>query len=208
MSNVYRLLTKLTLNRRFAQDFLDAPEPCCALSVIEERKQVLPLVAFRPGVVLPYGVTEQGFDFGHSVLGGDSYEIVHFAFKFRGFCTYNVLVNPSDPVAREVIRHLVEHRCYVVLAVDPDQHVAAFKAGVGEVTLSGLIDHYPRIARSITSRATYGRVLAQFRRRPQPSGQMLNWACRSELSYLDLTTDRMELSPAPMPESSDGVSVQ
>ena len=71
MSNVYRLLTKLTLNRWFAQDFLDAPEPCCALSVIEERKQVLPLVAFRPGVVLPYGVTEQGFDFGHSVLGGE-----------------------------------------------------------------------------------------------------------------------------------------
>lgn len=82
MSNVYRLLTKLTLNRRFAQDFLDAPpEPCCALSVIEEREQVLPLVALRPGVVLPYGVTEQGFDFGHSVLGGDSYEIVHFAFS-------------------------------------------------------------------------------------------------------------------------------
>jgi len=95
-----------------------------------------------------------------------------------------------------------------VLAADPDQHVTAFKAGVGEVTLSGLMDHYPRIARSITSRATYGRVLAQFRRRTQPSGQMLNCACRSELSYLDLTTDRMELSPAPMPESSDGVSVQ
>ena len=170
MSKVYRLLTKLTLNRRFAQDFLDAPpEPCCALSVIEEREQVLPLVAFRPGVVLPYGVAEQGFDFGHSVLGGDSYEIVHFAFKFRGFCTYDVLVNPSDPVVREVIRHLVEHRCYVVLAVDPDQHVAAFKAGVGEVTCPALsITTRVSHAQSPAGRHTAGcsRNFAGGRRRP------------------------------------------
>jgi len=100
MSNVYRLLPKLTLNRRFAQDFLDAPEPCCVLSVIEEREQVLPLVVLRPGVVLPYGVTEQGFDFGHSVLGGDSYEIVHFAFKFRGFGTWSSIaaISCSPPI--------------------------------------------------------------------------------------------------------------
>ena len=44
----------------------------------------------------------------------------------------------------------------------------------GEVKLFGLIDHYPRVARSITNSATYDQVLAQFRRRPQPSGQILD----------------------------------
>ncbi len=80
MSNVRRLLPKLTLNRHFVEDFLGVPEPCCALGLIEERKQVLPLVALRPGCALPNDVSTHGFDFGHSVLGTDRFEVMHFAF--------------------------------------------------------------------------------------------------------------------------------
>jgi hypothetical protein len=38
--------------------------------------------------------------------------------------------------------------------------------------------------------------LAQFRRRPYPAGQVLNWVCRENIEYLDLTQDRLEMNPA------------
>jgi hypothetical protein len=123
VSNVYPLLPKLALNRRFVRDFLDAAEPCCALGVIEERKQASPLLALRPGVVLPDHCTEHGFELGHSVLGDSKYEIVHFAFEFGGFATYNVLLNPSDPLVRAVLWRMVDQGCYFVLAIGPDQQV-------------------------------------------------------------------------------------
>jgi hypothetical protein len=34
-----------------------------------------------------------------------------------------------------------------------------------------------------------------FRRRPDPPGQVLNWVCRDNLSYLDLTQNRLEMDP-------------
>jgi hypothetical protein len=207
MTNIYSLLPKLTLNGRFVQGFLDAPEPCCAVGVIEERKQVLPLLALRPGVTLPDHITAHGFEFGHSVLGDNDYEIVRFSFEFRGFATYHVLLNPNDPAVCEILRRMVELRSYFIIAIDPDQHVTAFRADVGEAILTGLIDHLPRLIRSTTSGALYDKVLAQFRRRPEPPGHVLEWVCHGDLSYLDLTKDRMELSPTPMPESNDRVAL-
>jgi hypothetical protein len=41
----------------------------------------------------------------------------------------------------------------------------------------------------------YDKALAQFRRRPEPPGQMLGWVCRGDPSYLDLANDRMDLMP-------------
>jgi len=207
MTNIYPLLPKLMLNKRFVQDFLDASEPCCAVGVIEERKQVSPLLALRPGVTLPDHVFVRGFEFGHSVLGDNNYEIVQFAFEFRGFATYHVLLNPNDPAVCEILRRMVEQRCYFIIAINPDQHVTTFRADVGEAVLTGLIDHLPRLMRSTTSGARYDKVLAQFRRRPEPPGHVLEWVCHGDRSYLDLTTNRMELTPTPMPKSSDGAAL-
>jgi hypothetical protein len=39
--------------------------------------------------------------------------------------------------------------------------------------------------------------LAQFRARPNPPGQLLNWVCRDQAAALDLASDRLELAPAP-----------
>ena len=207
MTNIYPLLPKLTLNRRFVHDFLDASEPCCAVGVIEERKQVLPLLALRPGVTLPNHITAHGFEFGHSVLGDNDYEIVQFAFEFRGFATYHVLLNPNDPAVCEILLRMVEQRSYFIIAIDSDQLVTTFRADFGEATLTGLINQLPRLMRSTTSGARYNKVLAQFRRRPEPPGHVLEWVCHGDLSYLDLTKDRMELTPTPMPKSSDGAAL-
>jgi hypothetical protein len=41
-----------------------------------------------------------------------------------------------------------------------------------------------------------GAIWAQVeQRRPDPPGQVLNWVCRDNLSYLDLTQNRLEMDP-------------
>ena len=104
MRNVYPLLPKLTVNRQFIHDFVAARTPCFALSMIEERKQKLALLALRPREIIPPEIMEPGFNFGNSLLGNDHFEVVHFAFEFYGFGTYNVLVNPNNPLVLTVLR--------------------------------------------------------------------------------------------------------
>ena len=55
--------------------------------------------------------------------------------------------------------------------------------------------HLRQIQGSTTTDAQYQRTPAQFRRRPDPPGQVLNWVCRDKLSYLDLTENRLEMDP-------------
>ncbi|MGH8159223.1 MAG: hypothetical protein ACREPQ_13970 [Rhodanobacter sp.] len=196
MSNVRQLLPRLTLNRDFIDEFMAQPQVCCALGVIEERQRVLPLVAIRPRCSLPLAVTEHGFTFGHSVLGTSAYEVVHFSFTFRNVGNFNVLLSPSDPIVRDVIARMVGLGSFFVLAIDPSHAVTAFLADVGEVNLAGLIDHQPRLANSSTTEAQYDHAVAQFRSRPVPPGEMLEWVCRGDLGYLDLSGRRLELTPA------------
>jgi len=177
-------------------EFMAQTEACCALGVIEERGRVLPLIALRPYCALPLAVTEQGFTFGHSVLGTSAYEVVHFAFTFRNVGNFNVLLNPSDPIVRDVLAHIVELGSFFVLAIDPSDAVTAFLADVGEAPLAGLIDHQARLASSATTPAQYDQSVAQFRVRPEPPGAMLEWVCRGDLDYLDLSGSRLELTPA------------
>lgn len=197
MSNVSRLLPKLTINGAFLHAFLDAPEPCCAVGLIEERKQVLPLLALRVGLALPDEVARKGFEFGHAVLGDNDHELVQFTFAFRGFGTFHVLLNPSDSAVREVLRRMVEQESYFILTIDPDHRVASFRADAGDVLLTGLRDHLHCLLGSTTPAARYEEVLARLRQRPRPPGRVLAWACRGDLAALDLKSDRLELSPRP-----------
>jgi hypothetical protein len=195
MSNVRRLLPKLTLNRRFAQDLLGADAPCCGIGAVEERRQLYALMVLRLGVAIPDGLSAQGFEFGHSLYGNPSFEVIHFVFEFRGFATYHVLLNPSDPLVLSAVRRMIDQDGYFILTVDPDQCVTAFRAGLGGA-LVGLIDNFPRIRQSSTTAAQYQQALIQFRRQPDPPGTVLEWVCREDPVYLDLTEDRLELAPS------------
>jgi hypothetical protein len=202
VSNVSAFLPKLTLNGRFIGDFLAETAPCFALGMVEEHKQQFAALALRPGVTIPPGIMDRGFEFGHSLLGNAEYEVVHFAFEFSGFATYNVLLNPNKPSVRAVVACMIERGGYFILAFDDDQRVTTFQADVGQQSLRGLSDNYQRIQFSTTTERQYRQALAQFNRRPDPPGQTLAWVCHEDPTYLDLTKDRMEMSPALMPEGT------
>lgn len=196
MSKVYPLLPKLAAHRQFIDDFVAATAPCFALGMIEERKQKLGLLTLRPGKSIPQQITEPGFNFGHSLLGDAHFEVVHFAFDFYDFGTYNVLVNPNNPLVRAVLDMMVGTGEYFILVIGPNQGVTAFRSEIGKEGLTGLKDNLKRIKRSTTSDAQYQQALSKFQKCPDPPGQLLNWVCRDNIGYLDIASDRLEMTPA------------
>lgn len=195
MSNVTRLLPTLAVNGQLTRDFLAAPAPCFTLGVVEERRQPRGFLALRPAEPIPSEVTAGGFDLGHAVLGTSTYEVVHFAFQFYGFATYHVLVNPSRSLVKTVLTSMVESGEYFFFAFALNRPMTAFPSEIGDATLSGLIASPQRIRASTTTEGQYKHALAQFRRHPSPSGHVLEWGCRDNLDYLDLTEDRLEMIP-------------
>ena len=195
VNNICRFLPKLTVNGQFMRDFMAEESPCFALGLVEERKQPCGFLALRPAEVIPPEISGLGFNFGHALLGTTEFEVIQFVFHFYGFETYNMLVNPNNRLVKKVLMRMVESGDYFFFAISPNQSVTAFRSEIGQKNLAGLSTNLRQIQGSTTTDAQYQRALAQFRRRPDPPGQVLNWVCRDNLSYLDLTQNRLEMDP-------------
>jgi hypothetical protein len=150
---------------------------------------------FRLDEPLPPAISDAGFRFGHSLYGSADFETVHCAFQFYGFKTYNVLVNPNNPIVQAVLATTINSGDYFFFAVS-DGCATAFRSQIGRADPAGLKTNFPRIRRSATTDAQYRRAVTSFGKNPDPSGTMLDWVCRDRLDYLDLTKDRLEMNPA------------
>lgn len=138
----------------------------------------------------------QGFRLGHVLLGTPDFEVVQFVFEFYGFQTYNVLLNPSNPIVQKVLKTIVEDGDCFIFALDLNQSVTAFRNPLEEGDPCGLKANLSRILRSKTTEAQYQDAVLQFERKPDPAGKLLHWVCRDDESYLDLSKDRLELKPS------------
>jgi hypothetical protein len=195
MSEVHPLRPRLIVNRQFIGDFISAETPCFALGLVEERNRQCGFLALRPDEAIPPHISDAGFRFGHSLFGNAAFEVVHFAFEFYGFKRYNVLVNPNNPLVKAVLTTMVESGDYFFFAIS-DGAATAFRSEIGREDLAGLKTNLPRIQRSVTTDAQYRKAVSSFERNPEPPGVLLHWACRDNVEYLDLTNDRLELTPA------------
>ena len=74
--------------------------------------------------------------------------------------------------------------------------VTTFRAEIGQDTLSQVKANLARIEQSTTTEGQYHRALSSFAKNPEPEGIQLHWVCRDNIDYLDLTKDRLELTPA------------
>jgi len=189
------LLPRLMLNRQFLEDFISAAAPCFAMGLVEEGKQTCAFLALRTAQAIPSDISRGGFNFGHSVLGTSEFEVVHLAFEFYNFQTFNVLVNPNNFLVQTVLSEMIGSGEYFFLAVSPGGSVTAFKSEVEGDNLSGIKAHLDRIKGSRTTDRQYARAVSGFAENPEPAGIMLNWVCRDNVEYLDLTGDTIELNP-------------
>ena len=196
MSNINRLLPKLTVNRPFISEFMVAEVPCFALGMVEETNRQCGLLALRPDEVIPSEISDGGFNFGHSLFGSAAFEVIHFAFEFYDFRTYNVLVNPNNPLVQAVLAKMIDGGDYFFFAFNPSGGVTTFRAEVGQEVLAHLKANLSRIKHSTTTDRQYRQALARFAENPEPEGILLDWVCQNHVEYLDLTKDSLELTPA------------
>jgi len=145
MSQMNPLLPKLTVHRQCMREFLFADIPCFALGVAEERQRPCGFLALRPHKVIPPAISNAGFRFGHALLGNAHFEVVHFAFEFYGFETYNVLINPKNPLVQTVLTTMVHSGDYVFFAINANGSATAFRSDIGQAALAGLTTNLLRI---------------------------------------------------------------
>ena len=189
------MLPALTVNRSFLYEFMDAETPCAALGLVEESRRQSGLVALHLDEDVPSEVTARGVRFGHSLLGGDSFEVIHFAFEFYGFRTWNLLINPNNPLVQAVLTRMLEDADYFFFALSADGRATTFRSQVGQDLLLYVKANLPRLEASTTTETQYDLACLSFARNPRPPGALLNWACRDKTEYLDLSMDRLELNP-------------
>ena len=127
-----------------------------------------------------------------AACGGD----IYFAFEFYGFQTYNVLINPNNPLVQAVLNRMIADEDYFFFALEATGRVTAFRAEIEQETLSQVKGNLARIEQSTTTEAQYHRALSSFAENPEPEGTLLHWVCRDNLDYLDLSKNRLELTPA------------
>ena len=197
MSNAPASLPSLIVNRSFIKEFITADTPCFALGLVEEENRQCGFLGLRPNETIPEEVSGSGFKFGNCLLGNDSYEVLHFSFEFYGFETYNVLLNPNNPLVQAVLKTMIEGGDYFFLALDSNNSRAtAFRADIEQQILIHLEANLSRLQNSTTTEQQYLQAQWRFSQNPEPQGKLLNWVCRDNLEYLDLTKDRMALTPA------------
>jgi hypothetical protein len=71
----------------------------------------------------------------------------------------------------------------------------AFRSEIGQENLAGLRTNLPRMLRSTTTETQYRKAVSAFQNNPNPPGVLLDWVCRDNVEYLDLTTDRLDMTP-------------
>jgi hypothetical protein len=196
MSAAHPIRPALVVNRSFMQAFLAAEPPCMALGMVEVQQQLCGMLALRLDEAIPPAIADRGFEFGHALFGNTRFAVLHLVFAFPGFQTYNVLINPNNLVVQAVLRTMLDDGDYFFCALQPQGHVTAFRAAIGNDVLAVLRANRARLQASTTTDAQYQQALTSFAAHPEPPGVLLAWVCRETVAALDLTTDRLTLTPA------------
>jgi hypothetical protein len=195
MSPVPPFRPALVVNRLFMQEFLAAEAPCFALGMVEERQQLCGMLALRFEQVMPAAIADGGCECGHALFGNTQFAVLHLVFAFPGFQTYNVLVNPNNPIVQEVLSTMLDDGDYFFFALNAQGHITAFRADIGSDRLAVLRANRARLQQATTTAEQYQQALTSFVAHPDPVGILLQWVCRDTVASVDLTTNRMALTP-------------
>jgi hypothetical protein len=121
--------------------------------------------------------------------------VLHFAFEFYGHATYHGLVPAGHPIIQAVIATLLETEDYFFFAINPDQTVTAFRSQLEDVDLVGLRTNQAQLGKASCTPEQYEKAVNVFTENPDPPGIVMDWVCRNNWDYLDITKYPLELTP-------------
>lgn len=122
--------------------------------------------------------------------------MIQFLFHFYGFKTYSVLVNPNNPIVRKVLTFMVKSGDYFFFELDSESKATVFRSEIAAENLAGLTTNLPRIKKSKTTKEQYEQAVSLFETRMDSPEVLVDWVCRDNIEYLDLTEDRLEMKPS------------
>ena len=192
-SNVTRLPVPLTFNELFLHSFVNEEPPCAALGLVEEAAQTRGFVAIQINESVPTRTAQSGFDFGYELLGNDRCQLIHFILKFEGFGTYDILLNPNNPLVRRVVDVMRETAQYFFFVFE-EGGVTAFQQTMGQEGLDWFNEYGNVVHTATTTPQEYERGLQ--RSTEDDSflyGEPLDWVCRENTEFLDLRANRFEV---------------
>jgi hypothetical protein len=194
-TNTSQKLLPLTLNKSFIQDFMEFKPPCFAIGLVEENNKKTGFLIMRPDKPIPSNIANQGFAFGHCLYGNSDITTIQFSFKFYDFKTYDVLVNPNNYMVKTVLNIMTENKDYFFFVLNPDNKAITFRSVMETENLAGLKDNMPKIMGANTTDDEYNKISEAFKKNSASRENILNWVCRNNIYYLDLSEDRIEINP-------------
>ena len=186
---------KLILNGLFMQDFMKSKVSSFGLGYVKEGGMKKGFLALKLTEEVPKNSTQQGFNFGHSVLELNGNPIFHFAFRFYDFKTYNGLVIPSNPIIKKVIKTMIETKDYFFFLITSDNNVTAFCSELDNQIFSNFQINLEKYQDSKCTEEDYEKAVEAYKQDPDPFGDVLEWVCRDNLDYLNLEKYPLELNP-------------
>lgn len=190
------MLPQLRINRAFMEDFSGAETPCFALGLVAVDGEQTGFLAMRPKQAIPREVLDGGFQFGHALFGTNQVVLSQFVFRFYGHTLYQALVNPAHPMVRSILATMIARGDYLFFALNPGEQVSVYRSEIGADNLAGMRDNLPMMQAATTTHDQYEQGVRAFARNPAPEGMLMNWVCRDNLDYLDLTNNAVVLGPA------------
>jgi len=189
------ILHELTVNEDFIRDFISEKTPCFSLGIIEEKGKEVGFMAIRPDVDIPLETLNQGFNFGHSLIGNQNNVLLHFAFLFYGFSRYDVLINPDNPLVKKVLSTMMDNGDYLFLSIAKDLSVTTFREQINQGDFVEIKSNFSKIQNSKTTNSKYLELVSTYRKNIEPGVILMDWVCYENIDYMDLTKNRILMNP-------------
>ncbi len=90
---------------------------------------------------------------------------------------------------------MIETKDYFFFAINPDQTVTAFRSKLEHSDLAGIETNQKNFKKANCTTEQYEKAFNAFSKNPDPPGQVMEWVCRDNPDYLNLTEHRLELNP-------------
>lgn len=184
---------QLTTNSRLMRDFIALTTPRCALGLLEENGAIGAFFAVCPTQTIRARDARVTFSHGHAIWGWPGREVLQFGFTFFEHFTLNVLVNPANVAVQRALTVMLARRHYFVIAIRPEHRPTVFRADLTRDSFERLTAFGRRAHCSAATETEYQDIVKQFRKKPTPQGEVLEWVCRDDVEYLDLAHNRIDM---------------
>ena len=191
-----KTLPYLKINRLHIAQLMAEPIGCFSLGILDDGSDEVGFIVIRPADEIPIENAQNGFAFGHSVIGPEKSPVLHFAFNFYGHKTFHGLVATGNEMAKRVVRKMIQRDDYFFMVINPDERVVTFRSKGKFGDLAGLKLNQENYNDSYCDIDHYELVNTAFCSNPNPPGEVLRWVCRDNLEYLDLDLDVVQMNPS------------